>query len=309
MEVRQAYVGKLMELMEKNEKIVVLDADLASAGGTKAVYKRFPTRAFDVGVAESNMTSVAVGLSAYGFVPFIHSFAPFVSRRNFDQVAVGISYSCQNVKIVGFDPGITTTYNGGTHMCFEDVAMMRTLPNVTIVDVVDYVQIAALLPAIADTYGAFYIRMPRKQTAQFFDEGYAPTLGKADVLKSGKDVAIVTSGTSAFDVKEAVEMLAAEGIDAEFVLLNTIKPLDEEAIIGSAKKTRCVLTVENHSVHGGLYGAVTELLSAKLPTLCDAIAIFDKTSQVGNLKELKADYGLTAKDIADKVKALVKKKV
>lgn len=308
MELRKAYVNKLMELMKDNDKIVVIDADLAAAGGTAPIYSNFPNRAFNVGIAESNMTGVAAGMSAYGYIPFIHSFAPFSSRRVFDQIAVALSYSEQNVKIIGFDPGVTTTVNGGTHMCFEDVAMMRALPNITILDIVDDVQLTKALPSIVDTYGNFYIRMVRKQDKAIFDDSYNFQLGKADCLNSGTDITIVASGTSLFEAVEATKILASKGVSVDLLGVHTIKPLDEQAVLQSAEKTKAVLTVENHSVHGGLYGAVCELLSKQLPTRCDAIAVYDRISQVGSLADLQKDYNLTPQDIVDKALALVQSK-
>lgn len=308
MELRKSYAAELSRLMKENEKIVVLDADLAGAGGTKALYAEFPERCFNCGIAEANMACIAVGLSSNGFIPVIHSFAPFTARRIFDQIAVSVSYSEQNVKIIGWDPGVTTTYNGGTHMSFEDVAALRALPNICIVDVVDYVQIAKALPQIINHNGPVYVRMTRKSAQSFYDENYEFHLGKADKICDGNDVTIVASGELLYDAKEAVEKLAAEGIKAYFLAVHTLKPFDEEAIVASAKKTGAVLTVENHSVHGGLYSAVCETLSAKLPTLCDSIAVHDKISQVGSLKDLKRDYNLTADDIIAKAKQLISKK-
>ncbi len=308
MELRKAYVSKLLELMKDNDKIVVLDADLAAAGGTKPIYDNFPERAFNVGIAESNMTGIAAGMSAYGYVPFIHSFAPFVSRRVFDQIAVALSYSKQNVKILGFDPGVTTTVNGGTHMCFEDVAMMRALPNITILDIVDGVQISKALPSIVDTYGNMYIRMARKQEKCLFDDSYQFVLGKADHIAEGSDITIVASGASIFEAVEATKALSEAGISVDLLSIHTIKPLDDEAILASVSKTNCVLTVENHSIHGGLYGAVCELLSRVKPTKCDGIAVYDCISQVGNLADLQKDYNLTPQDIVAKAKALVASK-
>lgn len=308
MELRKSYAAELSRLMKENEKIVVLDSDLAGAGGTKALYSEFPDRCFNCGIAEANMACIAVGLSSNGFIPVIHSFAPFSTRRIFDQIAVSVSYSEQNVKIIGWDPGITTTYNGGTHMTFEDVAAMRALPNICVIDVVDYVQIAKALPQIINHNGPVYVRMTRKSTQSFYDENYQFHLGKADKICDGTDVTIVAEGALLYDAKEAVEKLAAEGIKADFLAIHTLKPLDEEAILASAKKTGAVLTVENHSVHGGLYSAVCETLSANLPTLCDAIAIHDKISQVGSLNDLKRDYNLTADDIVAKAKQLIAKK-
>lgn len=308
MELRKSYAAEISRLMKENDKIIIMDADLAGAGGTKPLYKEFPERCINCGIAEANMTCIAAGLSASGFVPFIHSFAPFSTRRVFDQIAVSISYSEQNVKIVGWDPGITATSNGGTHMCFEDLAMMRALPNVCVLDIVDDVQIAKALPQIVDYKGSMYVRMMRKASQSFYDESYQFRLGKADKIADGSDLTIVAEGILLFDAKEAVERLAAEGIKADFLAIHTVKPLDDEAIIASAKKTGAVLTVENHSIHGGLYSAVCETLSAVCPTPCDAIAVRDRISQVGNLKDLKRDYNLTADDIVAKAKELLAKK-
>ena len=308
MELRKRYVDGLARLMKDNDKIFVLDADLAGAGGTKPLYKEFPNRTVDVGIAEANMACIATGLAASGFVPIIHSFAPFTCRRIFDQIAVSVCYSEQNVKIIGFDPGVHTTYNGGTHMCFEDVASLRALPNIAVLDIVDGVQLEKALPYIVEHNGPMYLRFVRKQTEELFDDSYEFHFGKADKLMSGKDITIVASGTSLIDANEAAKLLKKDGVSVELLGIHTIKPLDEQAIIKSAKKTGAVLTVENHSIHGGLYGAVTETLSANCPTLCDAVAVRDKLTQVGSLNDLKRDYGLTVDDIVARAKALLAKK-
>lgn len=308
MELRKAYVAELSRLMKQNDKIFVLDADLAGAGGTKALYQEFPDRCVDCGIAEANMACIAAGLAASGFVPIIHSFAPFATRRIYDQIAVSICYSEQNVKIVGFDPGVTTTYNGGTHMCFEDIASLRALCNVAVLDIVSGVQLVKALPYIIEHKGPMYLRFVRKQTEELFDDNYEFRFGKADKLADGKDVTIVASGVSLFDAKKAAEILNEQGISVDLLGIHTVKPLDDEAIIASAKKTGRVLTVENHSIHGGLYSAVTEVLSANVPTLCDAVAVRDKLTQVGSLNDLKRDYGLTVDDIVARAKKLVKAK-
>lgn len=300
MELRKRYVAELSRLMKQNNKIFVLDADLAGAGGTKPLYKEFPDRCVDVGIAEANMTCIAAGLSASGFVPFIHSFAPFASRRVFDQIAVSVSYSNQNIKIIAFDPGVTTTYNGGTHMCFEDIAMMRALSNVAVLDIVDGIQLEKALPYVVEHNGTMYIRVVRKQEETLFDENYQFHFGKADKLAKGKDITIVASGTSLFDAKKATEILQEKGISVDLLGIHTVKPLDDQAIIASAQKTGKVLTVENHSIHGGLYSAVCETLSRACPTHCDGIAVYDKVSQVGSLNDLKRDYHMSVEDIVQK---------
>ena len=308
MELRKEYVGELSRLMKENDKIFILDADLAGAGGTTPLYKEFPDRCVDVGIAEANMACIAAGLSASGYIPFIHSFVPFVARRALDQIAVSISYSEQNVRIIGFDPGVHTTSNGGTHMSFEDVATMRAFCNIAVLDIVDGIQLRKALPYIVEHKGPMYIRFVRKQTEELFDDSYEFRFGKADKLASGKDLTIVASGTSLIDAKKAVDILKKDGIKADLLGIHTVKPLDDKAIITSAKKTGAVLTVENHSIHGGLYSAVCEVLSANCPTLCDAVAVRDKLTQVGKLDDLKRDYGLTVEDIVARAKALVLKK-
>ncbi len=203
MELRKAYVQELARLMRENDKIVILDADLAGAGGTKPLYSEFPDRCVDCGIAEANMACIAAGLSASGFIPFIHSFVPFGTRRVFDQIAVSISYSEQNVKIVGFDPGVTMTVNGGTHMCFEDMAALRALCNVAVLDIVDGVQLVKAPPFIVDYKGTVYLRFERKQTEELFDDKYVFRFGKADKLDDGKDLTIIASGTSVLDAKKS----------------------------------------------------------------------------------------------------------
>lgn len=308
MELRKMYAAELSRLMKQNDKIVILDADLAGAIGTKPLYAEFPDRCIDCGIAEANMACIAAGLSAQGFIPFIHTFAPFVARRALDQIAVSMCYSEQNVRMIGADPGVTTASNGGTHMSFEDVAALRALHNVAIIDVVDGMQLVKALPYIVEHNGPMYLRMERKQGACYCDENYKFQFGKADHIQQGKDVTIIASGASLFDALKATEILKEQGISVDLLSIHTVKPLDEEAIVKSAKKTGKVLTVENHSIHGGLYGAVTEVLSAKCPTLCDAVAVRDKITQVGKVDDLKRDYNLTADDIVARAKALVKAK-
>lgn len=305
MELRKEYAGELARLMRENDKIFILDADLAGAGGTKPLYAEFPNRCLNVGVAEANMACVAAGLAASGFVPFIHSFAPFSTRRVFDQIAVSISYSEQNVKIVGFDPGVHTTYNGGTHMTFEDIACMRALSNIAVLDIVDGVQLRKALPYIVEHKGPMYLRFVRKQTDVLFGEDYKFSFGKADKLHDGKDLTLIASGTMLFDAVKAADILEKQGISVDLLGIHTVKPLDEDAVVRSARKTGRVLTVENHSIHGGLYSAVTEVLSAQVPTLCDAVAVRDRLTQVGKLDDLKKDYGLTAEDICKRAERLL----
>ena len=306
MEMRKVFAAELEQLMRKNKKICLLDADLAKASGTIKLREIFPNRAFDVGIAEQNMASVAAGLSAYGFIPFITTFTPFATRRICDQIAVSIAYGGQNVKIVGTDPGIAAELNGGTHMSFEDIAVLRSIPDIVIFEPVDTAQLRQALPQIVKCDKPCYIRMFRKETPDVFtDPKYKFNLYKADKICDGKDISIFVSGLCTADAVEAKNILAKEGISAEVINVHTIKPIDAEAIVKSAAKTGRVLTVENHNVKGGLYSAVCEVLAKGCPTKSDCVGIQDQFGEVGKIPQLKERYGMTVADIVEKAKALV----
>ncbi len=302
MEFRQALAKALAELMREDNKICVLDADLSKPNGTSSLYKEFPDRCFDVGIAEANMVGVAVGLAAYGYKPIVVTFAPFATRRVCDQIAVSVAYAKQNVKIVGTDPGITAELNGGTHMSFEDIATLRSIPTMTIYDAVDDTQVYQAIKQIMNTDGPCYIRMPRKAAQPVYDENYKFALNKADVITKGNDITIVASGIMVAESLKAVLKLKEEGISAELISANTIKPLDEETILNSIKKTNHVVTCENHNVIGGLYSAVSEMLIEKYPLHVDKIAVMDQFGQVGKYSELLSYYHLTSNDIYNVVK-------
>ncbi|MCR5137231.1 MAG: transketolase family protein [Oscillospiraceae bacterium] len=296
MEMRAVYAACLAEMMEKDKNVVVLDADLAKASGTRALYERFPEQMFDCGVAEQNMASIAAGLSSYGFKPWIESFTPFATRRICDQVAISISYAKRNVKIVGTDPGISAELNGGTHMSMEDIGVLRSVPGVVIFEPVDEVQLKAAMPVLNAYDGPVYVRLFRKQLPVVFGEDYKFDLFKADVLKKGKDLTIFVSGFLTKDVLEAEKQLADEGIDAEIINIHTIKPVDCETVVASARKTGTVLTVENHNVIGGLQSAVLEALAAeKIPVT--AVGVQDRFGEVGKLPYLREAMGLTVENI------------
>lgn len=301
MEFRQAFYKTLKELMMKDERICVLDADLAKPNGTFPLYKEFPERCYNVGIAEANMISIAAGLSSYGFIPFIFTFAPFATRRACDQIAVSLAYSMQRAIIVGTDPGITAENNGGTHMAFEDISVMRAIPRVLIYDAVDAYQLSQAIPQLLNYDGVVYIRMPRKLYPDVYNEGYEFKLGKSDILKEGKDLTIFASGIMASEVLKTIPMLEENGIDAEVISLNTLKPLDEETIINSVNKTNKAVIYENHSIIGGAYSAVAELLSSKRPTLIKAIGIKDEFGQTGKYKELLEEYKLDANNAAKEI--------
>ncbi len=308
MEMRKAFAAYLEKAMARNRKICVLDADLAKADGTINLRKRYPKRAFDCGIAEANMACVAAGMATYGFIPFITSFTPFATRRICDQIAVSIAYGGANVKIVGTDPGIAAELNGGTHMSFEDMAVLRSIPNMVLFEPTDTTQLLQALPQIVKYDGPVYIRMFRKETPDVFTKNnYKLKLFTADKLRDGKDLSIFTSGLCVADCLKAADLLAEKGIRAEVINIHTWKPLDEKTIVKSARKTKAVLTVENHNVMGGLYSAVCEVLARECPTKAAAVGIRDQFGEVGKLPKLKERYGMTVEDIVAEALRLLQK--
>ena len=301
MEMRAVYAACLAELMEKDKHVVVLDADLGKASGTLGLRAKFPEQSFDCGVAEQDMASIAAGLSSYGFKPWIESFTPFATRRICDQVAISIVYAKRNVKIVGTDPGISAELNGGTHMSMEDIGVMRSIPSIVIFEPVDEVQLRAAMPVLNDYDGAVYIRLFRKQLPVVFGEDYRFDLFKADTIKEGKDLSIFVSGMLTADVVTAAKQLAEEGIDAEIINVHTIKPIDKETVVASARKTGTVLTVENHNVIGGLQSAVLEALAEEKIPVC-AVGVQDRFGEVGKLPYLREVTGLTVENIVASAK-------
>ncbi len=296
MEMRAVYAACLAEMMEKDKHVCVLDADLSKASGTIKLYKQFPEQMFDCGVAEQNMASIAAGLSSYGFKPWIESFTPFATRRICDQIAISISYAKRNVKIVGTDPGISAQLNGGTHMSMEDIGVIRSIPGMVIFEPVDEVQLRAAMPVLNDYDGPVYVRLFRKEQPVIFGEDYKFDLFKADMIREGKDLTIFVSGMLTADVVEAAKLLSEEGVDAEVINVHTIKPIDRETVIASARKTGAVLTVENHNVIGGLQSAVLEALAAEKIPVC-AVGVEDRFGEVGKLPYLREAMGLTVENI------------
>lgn len=307
-EMRKVLVAELIKYMATNDKIVVLDADLGKASGTIAIKDAFPDRHIEAGIAESNMTSIAAGLSSYGYLPFISSFTPFVTRRTADQVAVSCAYAKQNVRIIGLDPSIAAEYNGGTHMSMEDVAIMRSIPEVVVFEPVDKTMLIKSLPSILDFKGVMYIRLWRKIAVDVFDDSYNFDLFKGDLVKKGKDVTIITAGFMLNQALKAEKILSAQGIKAEIINIHTIKPIDADMIIKSVSKTKCAVVCENHSVIGGLYSAVCEVTSQHCPVKVLPIAVMDKFGQVGKLSDLVTAYNLSEDDIVKQALAAIASK-
>ena len=303
---RESYGNALAELGAQNPNIVVLDADLAGATKTGVFKKAFPERHIDCGIAEGNMMGVAAGLATCGKIPFASSFAMFAAGRAFEQVRNSIGYPHLNVKIGATHAGISVGEDGATHQCNEDIAIMRTIPGMTIICPADDVEARAAVKAAAEYVGPVYMRFGRLAVPVINDEAnYKFEIGKGITLKEGKDVTIIATGLEVNESLEAAKLLEADGISAEVINIHTIKPLDKELVVASAKKTGKVVTVEEHSVIGGLGGAVAEALSEEAPTKMLRIGMMDKFGQSGPTKALIEYYGLDGKSIYEKVKAFL----
>ncbi|MDR1777441.1 MAG: transketolase family protein [Desulfovibrio sp.] len=296
-EMRAVYCATMMEMAEKDNRIVSVQADLMGGHGMKPFAERFPERSFNVGVAEANMACIAAGLATTGKIPFIHSFATFSTRRCFDQIAVSICYAKLKVCIIGSDPGVGAELNGGTHMALEDVAIMRVLPGMTIFEPVDSVQLKAALPVLVAQEGPVYIRLYRKAAESVFQRGYQFRPGKADILKDGEDVAIIASGLCVHEALMAAEKLERDGIKASVLNIHTVKPIDTDAIIRAARETGTIVTVENHSIIGGLGSAVAETLAEGCPVPLMRVGVRDRFGEVGKQDYLMRAFGITAADI------------
>ncbi len=303
---RESYGNALAECGAEFPNLVVLDADLAGATKTGVFLKAFPDRHVDCGIAECNMTGIAAGLATCGKIPFISSFAMFAAGRNFEQVRNSIGYPHLNVKIGATHAGITVGEDGATHQCNEDIALMRTIPGMTVIVPADDVEAKAAVEAAIQFEGPVYLRFGRAAVPVINDNpDYQFEIGKGTLLREGKDVTIVATGTCVSGALEAAEKLAADGIEAEVINIHTIKPLDEELVLASAKKTGKVVTAEEHSVIGGLGSAVCDVLSEKLPTKVCRIGMNDVFGESGTANGLLEKYGLDAGGIYNKVKAFV----
>jgi len=304
---REAYGDLLVELGKENENIVVLDADLSSSTKTYKFSKQFPERFFNCGVAEQNMISVAAGLAASGKTVFVSTFAIFGAGRAWDQVRNSLAACRFNVKIVVTHGGISVGPDGLSHQAVEDIALMRVIPNMTVIVPCDAPEAVAAIRAASQAKGPFYIRLGRPKVPTIW-HGDRFDIGKAHIVSEGKHVTVVACGIMVNEAIRAGELLREKGISIEIINMSTIKPLDEKAIIKSAKKTGCVITCEEHSVIGGLGGAVSEVLSESYPVPVKRLGIRDCFGQSGSPEELMAEYGITSHDIVRAAESLIKKK-
>ena len=303
---RDSYGAALVELGEKYDNLVVLDADLAGATKTGVFKKAFPDRHIDCGIAEANMMCVAAGMSTAGLVPFASSFAMFAAGRAFEQVRNSIGYPHLNVKIGATHGGISVGEDGASHQCCEDFALMRSIPGMTVICPADDVEAKAAVKAAYEMEGPVYLRFGRLAVPVFHGDDYKFQIGKGEIVKDGKDVAIIANGLLTYEAIKAGEMLAEAGIDAMVINMATIKPLDEELVIEAAKKCGKVITCEEHSVIGGLGEAVCSLLSEKLPTPVKRIGVNDEFGHSGPAVKLLEQFGLCADHIVEVAKDFCK---
>ncbi|MDI3535408.1 MAG: transketolase [Thermosediminibacterales bacterium] len=306
---REAYGEALVELGRENRNIVVLDADLSKSTKTEMFAKEFPERFFNMGIAEQNMMGTAAGLAASGKIPFVSTFAVFATGRAFDQVRNSIAYPGLNVKIAATHAGITVGQDGASHQSVEDIAIMRAIPGMTVINPADAVEAKAAVKAAALMEGPVYIRLGRHKVPVVFDEEkYEFKSGKGVVLQEGGDVTIIATGIMVAQALEASKLLSEKGIKAKVVNIHTIKPLDEDLIIECAKQTKAIITAEEHSITGGLGSAVAEVVSERFPVPVKRVGIKDRFGQSGLPEELLKLYNLTAEDIASAAAELIRKK-
>lgn len=304
--IRSAYGKTLVEIGKTNKDVVVLDADLACSTQTAMFGKEFPDRFFNMGIAEQDMMATAAGLASQGKTAFASTFAMFATGRTYDQIRNSICYPQFDVKIVATHGGITVGEDGASHQALEDVALMRNLPHMTVIIPADCKECEEVIKYAASHKGPMYIRIARTNVPDVFDESYKFDPNKARIMREGKDVTIVTNGETLAEVLECADILVENGIDAQVINMPVVKPLDNGTILEAAKKTNFVVTVENHSIIGGLGSAVCEVLSESMPTPVYRIGINDEFGQSGEQRELMEFYGLTAEKLAQKIENKLK---
>ncbi len=307
-EMRAAYCDALIDEANLNDRIFAIDTDVQYSMGTKRFYDMFPDRGINCGIMEAHATGMCAGMSATGLIPFFHAFGTFATRRAFDQVFLSCAYQHLNVKIIGGDAGVTATANGGTHMPLEDIGLMRTVPGITIIEPADITMYKTAVRYMAGTYGVFYMRSCRRKVMRVYRDDAQFTIGKANVLCEGSDVAIIACGIMVYEALLARDMLAERGISAAVIDMHTIKPLDEQAVILAAEAYGAIVTAENHNAVCGLGSAVAETLAEHCPVPMERVGVFESFGEVGTQEYLQKKFRLTAKDIAEKAVKCVGRK-
>ena len=304
--LRETLAKTMIEYAGKDSRIVALDADLASSSGFGAFQKAFPDRFFNCGVAEANMVGIAAGLSSTGRIPFAHSFGTFASRRVCDQIFLSGAYSGAHMVIVGSDPGVTAAYNGGTHMPFEDMGVLRSIPGIKLIEVTDSTMLRGIFDEIISSPAVYYLRLKRKVTTAVYGEDEKFKIGKANVLREGKDAAVICSGIMVAESLKAADILESEGIKVTVIDMHTWKPIDEDIVAKYAKETGVIITAENHNVVGGLGAAVCEAVCKLSPCRVIRHGIQDEFGEVGTESYLKTRFKLNAADVAETVRNAIK---
>lgn len=296
-EMRKVYSNFMQEFIAKNSEIVALEADLMSSMLMDSVHRQYPNRVINCGIMESHIVGLAAGLSLAGKIPFFHTFTAFASRRCLDQLFMSVDYQKNNVKIIASDAGITAVHNGGTHMSFEDMGIIRGLAHATVLEVTDATMFRNILEQLVDLKGLYWVRTMRKNAVKIYKDDEQFIIGKAKVLREGKDITLIANGIMVAETMIAADKLASQGIDATVIDMFTLKPIDRQAIVKYAKMTGKVITCENHNIHNGLGSAVAEVLAEEYPTPMRFVGIKNRYGQVGTLDFLKKEYGLTVDDI------------
>jgi transketolase len=306
--VRDAFGQALLDLGRENKDVVVLDADLASSTRASFFANEYPDRFFQMGIAEQNMMGVAAGLALMGKTPYVTTFAVFATKRVCDQVTISVAYPNLNVKIIGAYTGLLSGCTGATHQAIEDIAIMRAIPNMVVVDPADAEEMRQAVKAIARHHGPVYLRETRDEWPDIFRNDYKFEIGKSTVVREGSDAVIIACGVMTSESLKAAGMLAKERISVRVINMSTIKPIDKKAIVESANKTGAVVTAENHNIYGGLGSAVAEVLGEEAPTLMAKVGIRDVFGESGSNTELLKKYGMSAEHIAQAVKKVLAKK-
>lgn len=306
--MRSAFCEEMISLAKSDDRVFLLDADLMGAMGTKPFASAFPERTIDCGIQEANMIGVAAGLAAEGKIPFAHTFGVFATRRVCDQVYLSCAYAKQNVKIIGSDPGITSALNGGTHMAFEDLGIMRCIPEVTILEPTDIAMIRDLIPKAAYHPGVVYIRLVRRTCPEVYEVGSSFTIGKANILRDGGDITLISMGFCVSQSLIAADMLERDGISARVIDMFTLKPLDRQAVIDAARDTGIIVTAENHNIINGLGSAVAEVIAEEAPAKLVRVGAQDRFGQVGSRDFLADEYCISATHIYEAAKKTIETK-
>ena len=305
---RDGYVTAMLDLMERTARLCTLTATSRTASNTGKLAKAFPEQTVNAGIAEANAMGVAAGLAATGRTVFMHSFGCFASRRAFDQAFMSAAYAKLPVHVIGSDPGVCAAYNGGTHMPFEDVGIMRNIPTAIIVEPTDTTMLRSVVRDLSEKRGLHYIRLKRKTAIKVYEEGTTFTIGKGITIREGSDVTLIAAGIMVSEALAAAEQLAVEGISARVIDMFTLKPIDAELIKLAAAETGAIVTCENHSVINGLGSAVAEVLVQNTPVPMEMVGVRDEFGEVGDEAYLKERFGLTAANIVAKAKAVLARK-